>query len=182
MDNSADNIFRIISFVAFTVTIAGVALHSVFCRHKRIKPGKEISQFQLISLRTLKILTCIVIFICTLVLIITGFFPKLILAKTISGYWLMLHVTAATVFVCCLALFGLLYAEQHIFTKSAILRAITFWLILLLGLPLILSIVLSMFPFFGTHIQEFLIWTHRYSALLFSITAIMHTYLTFLGK
>jgi len=177
VDNSTDILFKLISFAAFTVTIAAVALLSVF-RTKKIKPQKEVAQFKLISIGTLKKLICTVTFLSTFALIVTGFFPKLILSRTISGYWLMLHVTAATVFVCCLALSALMYAEQNLLKKPAVLRAITFWLILLLALPLILSIVFSMFPFFGTHIQECLIWTHRYCALLFSVIAILHTYLT----
>jgi len=58
-----------------------------------------------------------------------------------------------------------------------LLRKICFWLIILLALPVILSVVLSMFPFFGTDGQEFLLNLHRYSALLLALAAIVHTYL-----
>lgn len=58
-----------------------------------------------------------------------------------------------------------------------LLRKICFWLIILLALPVILSIILSMFPLFGTHGQEFLLSAHRYSALLLALVAIVHTYL-----
>jgi cytochrome b subunit of formate dehydrogenase len=58
-----------------------------------------------------------------------------------------------------------------------LLRKICFWLIILLALPVILSIILSMFPFFGTDGQEFLLNLHRYSALLLVLAAIVHTYL-----
>lgn len=57
-------------------------------------------------------------------------------------------------------------------------QKITFWLIVVLALPLILSIISSMFPFFGTHWQELLLDTHRYSALLLALAVIVHTYLT----
>jgi hypothetical protein len=171
--NSTDIIFRFISFAAFTITIAAVALLSVF-HSKNIKPQKTAAQFKLMSIETLKKLICDVTFLSILVLIITGFYPKLILSRTISGYWLMFHVTAATIFVCCLALLALMYAEQNLLKKPAVLRAITFWLILLLALPLILSIVLSMFPLFGTQYQELLAEIHRYSALSISVIAIIH--------
>jgi hypothetical protein len=46
-----------------------------------------------------------------------------------------------------------------------------------LALPVILSVVLSMFPLFGTDGQEFLLNLHRYSALLLALVAIVHTYL-----
>ena len=63
-----------------------------------------------------------------------------------------------------------------------LLRKICFWLIVLLALPVILSVVLSMFPLFGTAGQHFLLNTHRYSALLFALAAIVHIYLIILAK
>lgn len=54
---------------------------------------------------------------------------------------------------------------------------ITFWLIVSLALPLILSITLSMFQLFGTDWQEFLLAAHRYTALAFAVVAIVHIYL-----
>ncbi|MBA7714943.1 hypothetical protein ES703_123976 [subsurface metagenome] len=56
-------------------------------------------------------------------------------------------------------------------------QKITFWLLVVLALPLILSMVSSMFTLFGTHWQELLLELHRYSALLFAMAAIMHIYL-----
>ena len=56
-------------------------------------------------------------------------------------------------------------------------QKITFWLLVVLALPLILSMVSSMFPLFGTHWQELLLELHRYSALLFALVAIVHIYL-----
>jgi len=56
-------------------------------------------------------------------------------------------------------------------------QKITFWLIVVLALPLILSMVSSMFPLFGTYWQELLLEVHRYSALLFALVAIVHIYL-----
>jgi hypothetical protein len=182
VDNLTDNIFRVISITAFTVTIVVVALHSIFHRSKSIKEPMDRPKFKWTSIYAFKKLICFVTFICTLSLVITGFFPLLVLGRTISGYWLIIHVTAAAVFVCCLALLTLMYAEQNLLTKYALFKGTTFWLILLLGLPLILSTVLSMFTFFGTDVQELLAEIHRYSALLVSIIAIMHIYLTILYR
>jgi hypothetical protein len=173
VDNSTDILFRLISYAAFTVTIAAAAFLSVF-RTKKAKSQKEVAEFKLISIETLKKLICAVTFLSILALIITGFFPKLILSQTIYGYWLVFHVTSAVPFICCLVLLALMYSEQNIFKKSSFLKALTFWLILLLVLPLILSIILSMFPLFGTHYQELLAEIHRYSALSISIIAIIH--------
>jgi len=62
-------------------------------------------------------------------------------------------------------------------TISIISFVVTFVGIAVLALPVILSIVLSMFVFFGTDAQEFLLNLHRYSALVLALVIIVHTYL-----
>lgn len=64
----------------------------------------------------------------------------------------------------------------------AVGQKITFWLIIFLALPLILSIVLSMFPLFGTRGQELLLSMHRYTALVFALVGIVHIYLAIRNK
>jgi len=142
--------------------------------------------------------------LCFVVLAVTGFGPRLFFDKTISGYWLMLHATFAPVFAVCLAVLVVMWASHCRFTGSdwpwlqrlirrVILaktvsektggagsnlgQKITFWLIVVIALPLILSIVSSMFTLFGTYWQELLLDTHRYSALALALAAIVHTYL-----
>jgi len=53
----------------------------------------------------------------------------------------------------------------------------TFWLLMFLTLPLILSIVISMFHILGTSWQHFTMAIHRWTGLVFAIVAILHTYL-----
>ena len=143
--------------------------------------------------------------LCFVVLAVTGFYPVLVLGGQISGYWLMLHATFAPVFAVCLAVLAVMWASHCCFTGSdwpwlqrlirrvilpktvsketisdssyPVGQKITFWLIVVLALPLILSIVSSMFPLFGTHWQELLLDTHRYSALVLALAVIVHTYL-----
>ena len=142
--------------------------------------------------------------ICFFVLVVTGFAQRLLLGEAISGFWLMLHATCAPVFAICLALLTLMWAPRCVFRRGdwpwledlirRIIRLeadaeqpagegfnlgqkITFWLVVVLALPLILSIVSSMFPLVGTHGQELLLDAHRYSALLLALAAIVHTYL-----
>jgi membrane protease YdiL (CAAX protease family) len=117
--------------------------------------------------------------LCFLVLVVTSFFPVLILKEPIHGYWLILHATFAPVFAICLVGLALMWAENRRFNKNdwPYLQKICFWLIIILAVPLILSIVLSMFPLFGTKGQEFLLDTHRYCALLLALVAIVYTYL-----
>jgi cytochrome b subunit of formate dehydrogenase len=137
---------------------------------------------------------------CFVILLITGFYPVLIRGEQISGYLLMLHATFAPVFAACLAALAVMWADNCRFNKGdwpwlqrileretasdksgaekhTLVQRICFWLIVALALPVILSAVLSMFPFFGTRGQEFLLDTHRYSALLLALIVIVHTYL-----
>jgi len=136
---------------------------------------------------------------CFLVLALTGFWPVIFGGRHLSGYLLMIHATFAPVFAVCVAVLSVMWADncqfdknywpwlQRILQRQAVskskpgryefLRKICFWLILVLMIPLILSIVLSMFPLFGTAGQKFLLAAHGYSALTFAVVVILHTYL-----
>jgi cytochrome b subunit of formate dehydrogenase len=141
---------------------------------------------------------------CLIVLAITGLFPLLALDKHISGYLVMVHATFAPVFAVCLAVLAVMWSphchfargdwpwlerllqrvtlvksagEKERLESSGLGQKITFWLIVVLALPLMLSIVLGMFPLFGTAGQEFLLGLHRYTALVFVLVAIVHAYL-----
>lgn len=132
------------------------------------------------------------------VLVINGFYSSLILAGPISGYRLILQTTAGGVFTVCLAVLAVMWAHNCRLDKNywpwltrllqhqpkdttapekyELCQKICFWLIIFLALPLILSIVLSMFPLFGTDGQKCLLHLHRYSALSLALIAIIHTY------
>jgi len=154
----------------------------------------------ILKIDNLKKLAAAVWLICLVVLSATGFGPWLVLHKRLTGYWLMVHVTFAPVFALCTAVLAVMYAHNLSFDKkdwlfllrifrrrnanketvgngSVIVMKVCFWLICVSALPLFLSSVLSMFPLFGTEGQEILFQTHRYSALLLSLAAILHTYL-----
>jgi len=138
--------------------------------------------------------------LCFVILLITGFYPVLVHGEHLSGYLLMVHATFAPIFAGCLAVLAVMWAHNCRFNKGdwpwlqriihreiasneavaekqGLVQKICFWLIVVLALPVILSIVLSMFPLFGTKGQEFLLNTHRYSTLLLALIAIIHTYL-----
>jgi cytochrome b subunit of formate dehydrogenase len=152
----------------------------------------------------LRMLVYLLALVCFVVLALTGFYPVLILGEHISGYLVMLHATFAPVFAICLAVLAVMWASNCRFTtgdwpwferivqrvtsvksvdkaaqsKSSCLgQKITFWLIIFLALPLALSIVLSMFPLFGTHWQELLLGLHRNTAYIFTVVVIVHTIL-----
>ncbi len=153
-------------------------------------------------------LVYLVALVCFVVLALTGFYPVLILGEHISGYLVMLHATFAPVFAICMAALAVLWANNCRFTagdlpwferlvkritsvesagetaqgkNSCLGQKLTFWLIIFLALPLALSIVVSMFPLFGTHWQEILLGLHRYTAYIFTLVVIVHTMLLIRG-
>ena len=150
----------------------------------------------------LRMLAYLLALVCFVVLALTGFYPVLILGEHISGYLVMLHVTFAPVLTVCIAVLAVMWANDCRFTagdwpwferivkrvtsvksvdkaakskSSGLGQKITFWLIIFLILPLALSIVISMFPLFGTHWQELLLGLHRYTAYIFTVVVIVHT-------
>lgn len=151
----------------------------------------------------LRMLLYLLALVCFVVLALTGFYPVLILGEHISGYLVMLHATFAPVFTICMAVLAVMWAGNCRFAAgdwpwferivqrvtlikstdkaprkcSGLGQKITFWLIIFLTLPLALSIVLSMFPLFGTHWQELLLGLHRDTALVFTVVVIVHTFL-----
>jgi cytochrome b subunit of formate dehydrogenase len=155
-------------------------------------------------LGALKKLCYLVAVVCFLVLAITGFWPVLARGEHISGYPMMMHATFAPIFAICLAILAITWASSYRFAAgdcpwlqrllrrvtrlhlpavegpckcAATTQKIAFWAIVVLALPLILSIVLSMLPLFGTHYQELAMAAHRWTAMVFSVAVILHTYL-----
>ena len=155
-------------------------------------------------LGALKKLCYIVAVVCFVLLGLTGFWPVIVHGEHISGWPMILHATLAPIFAICLAILALTWASQNRFRKgdcpwlhrllrrvtrlalpaeeqgctcSLTAQRITFWAIVALALPLILSIVLSMLPLFGTHWQEFALAAHGWTALIFAVAVLVHTYL-----
>lgn len=163
-----------ISIIGFAAVFLGIAICWAvfpFRGQRRIKKSGPWSAIRkLVYLLTL---------LCFLTLVITGFYPALFLKESIHGYWLILHIVFASFFVICLAGLALMCAENCSFNKNgrSLPQKICFWLIIILAPLVILSIVLSMFSFFGTQVQEFLLQLHRYGALLLALIIIVHTYL-----
>jgi cytochrome b subunit of formate dehydrogenase len=72
--------------------------------------------------------------------------------------------------------------EQMLSRSPSLWQKITFWALIFLALPLILSIVSSMFPLCGTYWQEVLLAAHRWTALVFAVVAIVHIYIVIRAK
>jgi len=155
-------------------------------------------------LGALKKLCYLVAMVCFVVLAITGFYPVLVKGEHISGFLMMIHATFAPVFALCMAILAITWAGGNRFTAedcpwmSRLLRRVTrlqiaaddrpwrcslvlykaaFWFLLFLTLPLVLSIVVSMFHLLGTPWQRSTLAIHRWIAMVFVIVGIIHTYL-----
>jgi hypothetical protein len=131
-----------------------------------------------------------------LLLAVTGFAQILFSGDHLSGILLVIHVTVAPFFALSLAATAVLWAHSQRFDmddwravrhlgrpglrKETIRFALKagFWLILLLSLPLMLTVILELFPLFGTEGEAFLIRLHGYSALFLMLVALSHLYLT----
>jgi hypothetical protein len=113
-----------------------------------------------------------------LTLAVTGFLPYFFFGGMVSGYWLMIHVTAGGFFSACAAGWAVLYAERNLFDSGGIIAKLCFWIVVVLSLPVILSAILGMFKFFGTDWQKKLLQTHLYGTIALSLFAIAYLYLS----
>jgi len=133
-----------------------------------------------------------------LVLALTGFAPILILGDHLSGILLIIHVTIAPLFALFLSALALLWAHRlrfdegdwrlalgqergRPFGKERLVRfalKVGFRLILFLSLPLMLTVILGLFPLFGTEGEALLIRWHGYSALLLMLVTLTEIHLT----
>jgi cytochrome b subunit of formate dehydrogenase len=169
-----------------------VHLLTLLCIEQKLSPAA-----------VLRKLVYLLALLCFVVLAVTGFYPTLVLSEHISGYLLMIHATFAPILAICLAVLAVMWAGRCHFTcndwprfqrhvqRVTLIKStdekergegctgqkIAFWLIIFLALPLILSIVFSMLPYFGTYWQDLFLSIHRYTALVFALAVIVHTYL-----
>jgi cytochrome b subunit of formate dehydrogenase len=153
-----------------------------------------------------KKLVCLASLVCFLILAVTGFYPMIIQGAHLGGYSLMIHVTIGAVFAVTLAISALIWAERNCFQQAdwpwgfrithqqqkstdeklmpaySFVRKKCFWVIMFLALPVILSVVLSMLPLFGTCGQHILLQLHRCSTSIFALVAIIYICLTIKAK
>ena len=134
--------------------------------------------------------------LCFFVLAGTGFAPILFSGDHLTGILLVIHVTVAPLFALSLSAAALLWAHSLRFDEEdwRVVRhlgdpglrektvrfasKVGFWLILLLSLPLMLTVILELFPLFGTEGVAILIQLHGYSALFLMLVALAHLYIT----
>ncbi|MBN2455795.1 MAG: cytochrome b/b6 domain-containing protein [Sedimentisphaerales bacterium] len=207
--------FRIVSSAVFLATLAGTLLHYVIfaVRSEKIVSEKRwyrpinilktlVFMFTLIlieqgasAIEKLRKLLYLLALLCFVVLAVTGFVPVLIYGRSIWGYWLMVHATAAGVFALCAAALVVMWAENCRLSRLLQYKPkcessgehyelslkLCFWIIVILLPALILSSILAMFLIFGTDGQELLLQLHRYCAVSMVSVVIIHTYLLVLS-
>jgi len=126
------------------------------------------------------------------VMLITGFAPLIFVGNNLTGIFLLVHVAIAPLIAITFAILVILFAHSNRFNDSDITIAdkndgkrkinfkittylkLNFWLISLFSIPAMLSIILGMFPIFGTEGQINLLEIHRYSVLIISVLVIFH--------
>jgi len=131
------------------------------------------------------------------ILAFTGIIPVVILNEHITGIFLITHVTIAPVFVVALAMTALFWAQSEQFNLSDLqfikdLREankdhnlkynahpfwskVYFWLFLALSVPASLSMIFSMFPYFGTEGQNTMFNIHQCTTTGLLIVALLYT-------
>lgn len=138
---------------------------------------------------------CAALFI---ILFITAFLP-ILFGYHMSGLFMLIHTSAALLASICLIAFVFLFSNSNQLSleelrkladdykqkntlDSQVMLKVLYWLIIALILPAMLSIILMLYPLFGTDGLEFLADVHRWSVLLLTICVIFVQYYRVLEK
>ena len=128
----------------------------------------------------------------------SGFLPFIFMSTSLSGLALIIHITAAPLFCLSYAIFIVLSAFQYMYdeddyiyifkrkmlrksgdikpVQSLFLLKSTFWISAAISLPVIGSIILSLYPIFSTSEMDILLIIHKYSVLIFTISFVIQVY------
>jgi hypothetical protein len=183
--------FRWFSLLVFAAILGGIGLHSLLFPFSASGRWtfREIIRTKIHALTLLLLeqklsiwgrfrkLICLLALLAFAVLFLTGFGP-LFFGCRLSSWLLMIHATFAPILAVCLVVLAFGWASAMVFCgRSDMLLKLCFWLLLVLSLPLALSMVLSMFRWFGTDGQKLLLELHRWCALAFGSAAFLFLYL-----
>ena len=118
--------------------------------------------------------------VSVLVLAWTGFFRATFKGHALDGYSLLVHVMFGGLFACSLAALAVFRGEAYRFgedeksNRYSCIQKLCFWVIVVCGLGLIGSILLSMLRVLGTDGQHLAILVHRYVALVAFLSTVMY--------
>ncbi|MFA7290088.1 MAG: hypothetical protein WC055_14525 [Melioribacteraceae bacterium] len=123
--------------------------------------------------------------ILVIILIVTSFIPVVVIGIHMSGLLLLLHVIAALFFCFSFTVLVLLTSHNNRLLESDLINLenkdnfyekLSYWGIIFFSIPTIVSIILMLYPIFGSQGIEFLNDTHRYSVLMLIVVATIHTF------
>lgn len=146
-------------------------------------------------IRSMSFYTSVILFI---VMASSGFLPLVFMSTSLTGFALVIHVTAAPLFCVTYAIFIVLSAFQFSFqnadylfvfnrnsiydsneleaAKDNFILKSAFWISAALSIPVIAAIILSLYPIFTTYEMDSLIDVHRYTVLIFTISFVIQVY------
>lgn len=117
-------------------------------------------------------LAYLAMFIGVLILGITGIGSFVTGRVPMTGLVLMAHVGSSGLFSVGLAVVALTWTPS--ISRRGPVNSFFYWLLMVTGLGVILSGVLPMIPWLGTHGQHLLYLVHRYDAMVAAVAAILH--------
>jgi len=196
------SLFQMVSIIGIGGTLAAIPIHYLAVARRQPRPG--IGERTVRRYGLWERLVHVVLLLTFLVLAFTGFYAAIGWGGPMKGYMLMIHTTSGAVFAVAVAAMLLTWAADHAFhaydgqflarggclTLKQDLPAarftgsdkVFFWLAGALALVALLSMLLSMIPWFGTSGQRILYETHRYATLVLTMATIWHAYQTTLAK
>lgn len=127
--------------------------------------------FQHNGMNRLTHLLSVLLFISYLLLLISGF-GSIMIHGSLTGYYLLFHISISAVFallITCFAIVGCLYHSIRFRLDYQMGESVCFWGMLIVSLPVMLTAVLPMFPWFNTEGQNLLLSVHLTSSALFSL-------------
>ena len=198
--------FQTISWALFVIIFLGILVHMTVDLVKgNLKPKSfnKLHKFwwcgwskNLSCLSKIKRILVVISIISLLVMFLTAFSGRLASDQLMSGYILMIHVGTAPLFILCVVMLLIMWGYQCRLNdkewaqfldllrfkttsseKSLLIIKLTYWISMVLSLPVSLSMLISMFTLFGTHGQEVLFSIHQYASLALVSSSMVHVYL-----
>lgn len=96
----------------------------------------------------------------------------------VAGWPLLIHMFGAGVFLLGVAAVAIVWADRCRFgvnTGLNVVQKLVFWVALVLGLGVMLSMLVAMLPIFGTAGQRILLEVHECCGIAFLAVMIVHT-------
>jgi hypothetical protein len=128
--------------------------------------------------------------------------PALLSGKTITGYWLMVHVGAAAPLAACAVLVTLYWADRNRLGRAdwnrvrrpfggadahqanpyaVLFRKLSFWVAVTAAVPAVAAVLLAMFPILASVRQAALFRIHRYAVVPLAAAALLFTIFAFVA-